>query len=195
MKFAELNLSKQILKSLESMGLSSPTTIQEKAFSVIMSGRDVVGIAQTGTGKTLAFLLPILNLLKYTKNIEPRVIILVPTRELVLQIVTEIEKLTTNLNIRSTGVYGGANINTQKDILLEGTDILVGTPGRTYDLALSGYLKLKNEKKYRKKKKIVTKSFVINMKRPLNVPVSSSWSHFRMTFVVNLILRCNMMTC
>jgi ATP-dependent RNA helicase RhlE len=147
MKFAELNLSKQILKSLESMGLSSPTTIQEKAFSVIMSGRDVVGIAQTGTGKTLAFLLPILNLLKYTKNIEPRVIILVPTRELVLQIVTEIEKLTTNLNIRSTGVYGGANINTQKDILLEGTDILVGTPGRTYDLALSGYLKLKNIQK------------------------------------------------
>ena len=143
MTFGELNLSKQLLKALKDLGFENPTTIQEKAFSVIMSGKDVVGLAQTGTGKTLAFLLPILNLLKYSNQIEPRVIILVPTRELVIQVVEEVEKLTTYMSVRVGGVYGGANINTQKTMLMHGLDILVATPGRMLDLSLSGTLKLK----------------------------------------------------
>ena len=127
--FHDLNLSKQLLKALDEQGLSTPTTIQDKSFSVIMSGRDVVGIAQTGTGKTLAFLLPTLNMLKYSNQNDPRVIILVPTRELVLQVVEEIEKLTTYVSIRTLGIFGGANINTQIDQIMSGVDIIVATPG------------------------------------------------------------------
>jgi ATP-dependent RNA helicase RhlE len=141
--FHDLNLSKQLLKALEEQGLSTPTTIQSKSFSVIMSGRDVVGIAQTGTGKTLAFLLPTLNMLKYSNQNDPRVIILVPTRELVLQVVEEIEKLTTYVSIRTLGIFGGANINTQIDQIMSGVDIIVATPGRFYDVILNGTLKTK----------------------------------------------------
>ncbi len=143
MTFSELNLSKQLLKAIDDLGFDQPTTIQSKAFSVIMSGKDVVGLAQTGTGKTLAFLLPMLNLLKYSNQIEPRIIILVPTRELVIQVVEEVEKLTTYMSVRVGGVYGGANINTQKAMLMEGLDVLVATPGRMLDLSLNGSLKLK----------------------------------------------------
>lgn len=141
--FHDLNLSKQLLKALDEQGLSTPTTIQDKSFSVIMSGRDVVGIAQTGTGKTLAFLLPTLNMLKYSNQNDPRVIILVPTRELVLQVVEEIEKLTTYVSIRTLGIFGGANINTQIDQIMSGVDIIVATPGRFYDVILNGTLKTK----------------------------------------------------
>ena len=147
MTFRDLNLSKQLLKAIDSLGFEHPTTIQSKAFSVIMSGRDVVGLAQTGTGKTLAFLLPILNLLKYSNQIEPRVVILVPTRELVIQVVEEVESLTEYMSVRVTGVYGGANINTQKTTLMQGVDILVATPGRIIDLTLNGSLKLKSIQK------------------------------------------------
>jgi ATP-dependent RNA helicase RhlE len=143
MLFHDLNLHKNILKALDDQGFTTPTTIQQKAFSVIMSGKDVVGLAQTGTGKTLAFLLPILNMYKFAKQYEPRCVILVPTRELVMQIVEEIEKLTTYMNVRVCGVYGGVSINTQIDIILDGQDIVVATPGRFYDLALNGSLKLK----------------------------------------------------
>lgn len=147
MSFHDLNLSKQLLKALDEQGLTTPTTIQAKSFSVIMSGRDVVGIAQTGTGKTLAFLLPILNMLKYSNQNDPRVVILVPTRELVIQVVEEIEKLTTYLTIRTLGIYGGANINTQIEQIMSGVDILVGTPGRFYDVILNGTLKTKTIQK------------------------------------------------
>lgn len=143
MQFSDLNLTKQLQKALTDLDYVTPTTIQQKSFSVIMSGRDVVGIAQTGTGKTLAFLLPILNTIKFTKQIEPRVLILVPTRELVVQIIDELARLTQYMNIRVAGIYGGANINTQKETLLEGVDILVGTPGRVIDLIHNGTLRTK----------------------------------------------------
>lgn len=143
MTFEEFNISKQLQKAINDLGFDKPTTIQEKAFSVIKSGKDVVGLAQTGTGKTIAFLLPILELLKYSNQFDPRIMILVPTRELVEQIKEEIEKLTTYKPIRVVSVYGGTNINTQKAALLAGVDIVVATPGRIYDLALSGSFKLK----------------------------------------------------
>jgi len=147
MLFHDLNLHKNILKALDDQGFTTPTTIQQKAFSVVMSGRDVVGLAQTGTGKTLAFLLPLLNMFKFAKQFEPRFVILVPTRELVMQIVEEIEKLTTYMNVRVCGVYGGVNINTQIETILDGQDFVVATPGRFYDLALNGSLKLKSVQK------------------------------------------------
>lgn len=145
--FEDLDLSKQLFNSLDEMGFTHPTPIQEQAFSVVRSGKDVVGIAQTGTGKTFAYMLPILRDLKFSKQNTPRVLVLVPTRELVLQVVEEIEKLTTYINLRVLGVYGGVNINTQKQAVANGTDIVVATPGRLYDLALSNVLKLKSIQK------------------------------------------------
>lgn len=139
--FEQFNLPKSLQKALDQMGLTTPTPIQEKSFSVIMSGRDVMGIAQTGTGKTLAYLLPVLKQWKFVATDTPRLVILVPTRELVVQIVEVIEKLTQYMSVRTLGVYGGVNINTQKKAVYAGIDILVGTPGRTMDLALDNVIR------------------------------------------------------
>ena len=143
MTFEDLNLNTPLLNALSDLGFTQPTPIQQKVFSVVMSGRDVVGIAQTGTGKTFAYLLPILRLLTFSKQKEPRVLIVVPTRELVVQLVGEIRKLTPYMTARVEGVYGGTNINTQKLLLVNGLDILVATPGRLVDLAMSRALNLK----------------------------------------------------
>ena len=147
MTFDELNLNKPLISALDDLGYINPTPIQEKAFPVIMSGKDLVAIAQTGTGKTFAYLLPLLRQLKYSEKKHPRILIVVPTRELVLQIVKEIEKLTSYMNVRYQGVYGGTNINTQKQLVYNGLDILVATPGRLVDLALTGLLRLKDIQK------------------------------------------------
>ena len=147
MTFNDLGISNQLQYAIDDLGFVNPTPIQEQAFSVVRSGKDVVGIAQTGTGKTFAYMLPILQDLKFSKQQHPRVLVLVPTRELVLQVVDEIEKLSKYINTRVLGVYGGANINTQKQAILQGQDIIVATPGRLYDLALSNALKLKSIQK------------------------------------------------
>ncbi len=143
MTFQDLNLNKPILNALEDLGLKTPTAIQAKTFSPIMAGNDIVGIAQTGTGKTLAYLLPVLRLWKFTKSPMPQIIIVVPTRELVQQVVGEIEKLTTYMSFRVVGVYGGANIRVQKAEVHQGTDVVVGTPGRLVDIMTDGVLKTK----------------------------------------------------
>jgi len=147
MTFSDLNLNRFLLNALDDMGFTTPTPIQEKSFSVIMSSKDMVGIAQTGTGKTYAYLLPILRQLTFSTQKHPRVLIIVPTRELVVQVVQEIERLTPYITVRFTGVYGGTNLNKQKQTVYEGQDILVATPGRLLDLALDGILKLKHIKK------------------------------------------------
>jgi ATP-dependent RNA helicase RhlE len=147
MTFEELNINKPLINALNDLEYIQPTPIQEKAFPVIMSGRDMVGIAQTGTGKTFAYLLPILRQLSYSEQKHPRVLIVVPTRELVLQIVAEIKKLTKYMNVRYEGIYGGTNINTQKQLVYNGLDILVATPGRLVDLTLTGILRLKSIQK------------------------------------------------
>jgi ATP-dependent RNA helicase RhlE len=145
--FKDLNLTKQILNALNDIGYTVPTPIQEKSFPIIMSGRDAVGIAQTGTGKTFSYLLPILRQLTFSEQKQPRVLIIVPTRELVVQVVEEIKKLTTYMSIRTVGIYGGGNINTQKQQVYDGVDILVGTPGRMIDLTHSRTLQFKNIQK------------------------------------------------
>lgn len=145
--FNDFNLSPSLKKALAQIGIETPTPIQEESFNVIMSGRDVVGIAQTGTGKTYAYGLPVMNLLPYSQQINPRALILVPTRELVVQVVSELEKLSALNDMRILGVYGGTNINTQKKAVVEGCDIIVATPGRLYDLAVSHVLQLKNIQK------------------------------------------------
>ena len=145
--FEDLNLSTQLLNAVKDLGFVKPTPIQAESFSVVRSGKDVVGIAQTGTGKTFAYMMPILRDLKYSTQQHPKILVLVPTRELVLQVVEEIEKLAKYITLRVVGVYGGANINTQKRAITQGTDVIVATPGRLYDLALSKALNLKNIQK------------------------------------------------
>jgi ATP-dependent RNA helicase RhlE len=141
--FENFNLSKQLHHAIDDLGFERPTPIQQEAFPVILSGKDVIGIAQTGTGKTFAYMLPILQQLKFSKQVNPRILVLVPTRELVDQVVENINSFAKYINVRVLGVYGESNINVQKQSIAQGTDILVATPGRLYDLALSGVLKLK----------------------------------------------------
>ncbi|MEL7424053.1 MAG: DEAD/DEAH box helicase [Bacteroidota bacterium] len=138
MKFEDFNLHNAQLKALAEAGLETPTVIQERAFSVIMSGKDVVGIAQTGTGKTLAYLLPVVRQWKFRKDPLPQILVLVPTRELVEQVVGEINRITTYQNIVAVGVYGGVNLKRHQATVEDGLDVLVGTPGRVYDLLLAG---------------------------------------------------------
>jgi ATP-dependent RNA helicase RhlE len=145
--FESFNLPKSVQKVIDELGYVTPTPIQEKSFSVIMSGRDMMGIAQTGTGKTFAYLLPLLKLYKFTPTHTPKIVVLVPTRELVVQVAEEVEKLTKYMSVRTLAVFGGVNINTQKKAVFEGVDILVGTPGRTMDLALDNYIRFDETQK------------------------------------------------
>ncbi len=147
MLFTDLNLNTALHNALDDMGYTVPTTIQHRAFATAMSGADVCGIAQTGTGKTIAYLLPCLRQWKFSKGISPQILVIVPTRELVVQVVETINKLTTYMSVVAAGVYGGVNINTQKMIVEKKVDILVATPGRLFDLAMNGSLKLKSIKK------------------------------------------------
>lgn len=147
MDFRDLNLNTPLYNAIDDLGFETPTPIQAESFNVVASGKDVVGIAQTGTGKTFAYMLPILKNLKYSRQDNPRVLVLVPTRELVVQVVSEIEKLSKYINNRVLGVYGGTNINTQKQAVAQGLDIIVATPGRLYDLAVSRVLRLKSIQK------------------------------------------------
>jgi len=145
--FEDFKLSKQLRNAIDTTGFDSPTPIQIEAFPVILSGKDVVGIAQTGTGKTFAYTLPLLQGLKFSDQISPRILVLVPTRELVIQTAEKIRSIANHINIRVLGVYGGTNINTQKQAVAEGVDILVATPGRLYDLTVNGALQLRAVKK------------------------------------------------
>ena len=145
--FADFDLPEKILDVLADLELFEPTPIQEKTFKPVLSGRDIMGIAQTGTGKTLAYLLPVLKQWRYNKNGNPTVLILVPTRELVVQVTEILETLTENITARVIGVYGGKNINTQKLLFNNGCDILVGTPGRVMDLAIDNAISLKEVQK------------------------------------------------
>jgi len=146
MTFKDFNLSTPLLNALDDLGYTVPTTIQQKAFSVIMSGRDVCGIAQTGTGKTFAYLLPCLRMWKYSKSRYPQILVLVPTRELVVQVQEEVKKLSKYLTMEVVGVYGGVNMKPQAAAVEHGADIVVATPGRLLDLLYDGSLRAKDLK-------------------------------------------------
>ena len=132
--FFKINLNKRLQNAISDLGFVKQTPIQKRTYSKILSGKDLVGIAQTGTGKTLAYCLPLLQELSYSNQENPRILVLVPTRELVLQVVETLENLTEYVSCRIVGVYGGTNMNTQKMMFRDGVDIVVATPGRLYDL-------------------------------------------------------------
>lgn len=137
-KFEEFKLNRQILNAVEEAGFTEATPIQEKAIGPVLSGQDLFGIAQTGTGKTAAYVLPMLMKLKYAQGENPRALILVPTRELALQIEEQVRLFSTYTDLRTVVIFGGIGPKTQKEQIAKGLDILVSTPGRFLDLYLTG---------------------------------------------------------
>jgi ATP-dependent RNA helicase RhlE len=148
MTFNELDLIEPILNALKSKGYSIPTPIQQQAIPIILSGSDIMGCAQTGTGKTAAFAIPILQNLIKNKRPEGRrkihTLILTPTRELAIQIEENIKDYGSNLDVRHAVVFGGVSQLKQVNQLKSGIDILVATPGRMLDLQQQGFIDLRN---------------------------------------------------
>ena len=152
MTFQELNISEPILKALSNKQYKTPTPIQEQAISVVLNGKDLLGIAQTGTGKTAAFAIPIIQQLDRpvltNRKREIRALILTPTRELAIQIdecFTDYAKFT---GLRNTVIFGGVNQRPQVDELKKGADILIATPGRLLDLISQQHIKLDHIKHF-----------------------------------------------
>lgn len=134
MKFEELNLSKKVKKALEDINYETPSPIQEQAIPALLEGRDVLGCAQTGTGKTCAFMVPIVNkILTENPTYKTRALILAPTRELAIQIYENTVKYAKYTNIKSAVIFGGVKEGAQKEKLKKGVDILIATPGRLLD--------------------------------------------------------------
>ncbi|MCL2871643.1 MAG: DEAD/DEAH box helicase [Betaproteobacteria bacterium] len=140
MSFAELGLCPEVLKAVDEAGYTTPTPIQQQAIPVVLAGHDVMGGAQTGTGKTAGFTLPLLQKLIVHANTSPsparhpvRALVLTPTRELAIQVESSVQTYAKYTGLRSTVVYGGVNINQQIPILKKGVEILVATPGRLLD--------------------------------------------------------------
>ena len=142
MSFSTLKLSAPILNAITDLGYSKPTPIQEKAIPVVLSGKDLIAAAQTGTGKTASFVLPLLEQLntRYKDTNQKlrgkriRALILVPTRELAVQVEASISAYAKYLDISSMAMYGGVDVEEQKQRLIWGVDILVATPGRLLDM-------------------------------------------------------------
>ncbi len=137
-KFEDFALNRQLLNAVDDLGYTEPSPIQERAIPLILQGHDVLGIAQTGTGKTAAFVLPLLMITKYAQGEHPRCLILAPTRELVSQINAEITDLGKYTDLRHVALYGGVGPKAQTEELRKGVDIIVATPGRFLDLYSKG---------------------------------------------------------
>lgn len=143
MKFIELNLEDQLLDAIDHMGFETATPIQEQAIPVILNNQDIIACAQTGTGKTAAFILPILNKLVGKEDNSINTLIIVPTRELAIQIEQEIQGLSYFVSVGSIAIYGGGSgkdWEEQKSALVEGTDIIVATPGKLLSHIQQGYV-------------------------------------------------------
>lgn len=139
-KFEEFKLNRQILNAVEDAGFTVATPIQEKAIAPVLSGQDIFGIAETGTGKTAAYLLPMLMQLKYAQGENPRALILSPTRELAMQIAEHVKMFAKYTDLRSVVVYGGIGPKTQIEQVKAGVDIIIATPGRFLDIYLAGHI-------------------------------------------------------
>jgi ATP-dependent RNA helicase RhlE len=138
MPFSKLGLCDPIVQAIKEAGYTEPTAIQKQAIPIILSGKDVIATAQTGTGKTASFVLPILQMFNKERVLRGkriRALILTPTRELAVQVEASVAQYSKHLNLSSMAVYGGVDTQFQKDRLIEGVDILVATPGRLLDLA------------------------------------------------------------
>lgn len=141
--FEIFKLNKQLLTAIAEAGFKNPTEIQLKSIPMILGGQEVIGIAQTGTGKTAAYLLPILMSVNHHQDAGPRALILAPTKELTIQIATHASDLAKHTDLRILPVYGGIGPKTQIESIQQGVDILIATPGRFRELYLKGVLQTK----------------------------------------------------
>jgi ATP-dependent RNA helicase DeaD len=142
MEFKDLDLRPESLRALDEAGYDTPMPIQEKAIPVLLEGRDLIGIAETGTGKTLAFLLPFFQQMKAGVQ-DPQAVIVLPTRELAIQVAGEAKRFGAYLGVRVVLAYGGTSAHEQRRMLTEGCDLLVATPGRLLDFVNSAWLSLR----------------------------------------------------
>lgn len=138
--FRTFNLNKQLLDAVADQNFTTPTEIQKKAIPAIIAGHDIIGIAQTGTGKTAAYLLPLLMKIKYAQGMDPRALILAPTKELVVQIASHASELARYTDLRVEALYGGVGPKTQIEMIRKGVDIIVATPGRFMEIYLKNEL-------------------------------------------------------
>jgi ATP-dependent RNA helicase RhlE len=141
--FENFNLNRQLLNAVADLGFIEPTEIQQKCIPIILGGQEVIGIAQTGTGKTAAYLLPLLMKVKYAQGIDPRAIILAPTKELTVQIATHAKATAKYTDVRILPIYGGVGTKGQIEAIKKGVDIIVATPGQFMEIYLRGELPTK----------------------------------------------------
>jgi len=146
--FQDFKLNKQLFNAIDDLGYQKPSEIQVKAIPRILNGHDVIGVAQTGTGKTAAFVLPLLMKLKYAQGHDPRALIIAPTRELVMQVYENILELGKYTDLRTVCLYGGIGPKKQAQEVAEGCDIIVATPGRLLDIYSAGVLQPKQIKTF-----------------------------------------------
>lgn len=142
--FADFKLNKQLLTAVAEAGFTEPTPVQLQTIPLLLAGHDVLGIAQTGTGKTAAFGLPLLMKVKYAQGEHPRALILAPTRELAIQLEKHLKALATYTDLRIYAIYGGLGPKTQIETIKAGLDILIATPGRLMEIYLKGDLVFKS---------------------------------------------------
>jgi len=138
--FTQFKLNKQLLDAVKELGYGSPTPVQVRTIPLILAGHDVMGIAPTGTGKTAAYVLPLLMKIKYAQGDYPRSLILAPTKELVIQIGEDFDSMSKFTDLRSNALYGGVGPKQQINSINEGLDNIVSTPGRFLDLYFKGVL-------------------------------------------------------
>ncbi|MFZ6008772.1 MAG: DEAD/DEAH box helicase [Bacteroidota bacterium] len=144
--FENFNLNRQLLNAIADAGFEAPTEIQQKCIPIVLGGQEVIGIAQTGTGKTAAYLLPILMKVKYAQGTDPRAVIFAPTKELTVQIAEHATALAKYTDLRIQPIYGGIGPKAQIESIQKGVDILIATPGRFMEIYLKGELRTKQIK-------------------------------------------------
>jgi len=144
--WSNFKLNKQVLNAIADAGYFKPTEIQSKGIPFVLGGRQLIGIAQTGTGKTAAYLIPIIMKVKYAQPLGPGALVLVPTKELAVQVAENAKKLSSYTDLRVVPVYGGVGIKTQVETLKNGVDIMIATPGRLMELYLKKEIDLKTVK-------------------------------------------------
>ena len=144
--FEQFKINRQLLNAVAELGFTEPTPVQRKAIPLLLAGHDLLGIAQTGTGKTAAFGLPLLMKTKYAQGRYPRAVVLAPTRELVLQLTDHLKALAKFTDLRFAALYGGLGPKAQTELLAGGIDIVISTPGRLWELYSAGKLTLKEVK-------------------------------------------------
>jgi ATP-dependent RNA helicase RhlE len=146
MLWTDFKLNKQLFQAIDELGFAAPTAVQEKCIPLILGGQHVIGIAQTGTGKTAAYLLPVLMKVHYAQGSDPRALILVPTKELAVQVLMQAQQLSKFADLRVAALYGGVGPKTQIEEIKKGVDILIATPGRFMELYLRNEIVTKHIK-------------------------------------------------